>query len=163
MKADLDDFRRVYAGLNDESLLAVNRDELVPLAQQCYDAEIAARGLDAPVEADDVPAEAPRSPGKDLVEVASFRDPSEAGAARFLLRTAEIPCFLSTDFPLQGSVLNVAADVRLYVPPAFVAQTHEILDAEISDEELAAQSEAAALEMEEEEQEEAEEDDAERE
>ena len=50
---------------------------------------------------------------------------------------------LSTDLPLVGSVLNVAADVRLYVPAEFVAEAHEVLDSEISEEELAAQAEAA--------------------
>ena len=75
----------------------------------------------------------------------SFDNPSEASVARSLLRIADIPCMLSTDLPLTGSILNVATDVRLYVPPEFVDQANEVLDHEISDEDLAAQAEAAAL------------------
>jgi hypothetical protein len=156
MKADLEDFRRLYSSLNDEALLAIDRDELVPTAQQVYDAELSTRGLDAPAEEEE-PTPAQNAFGENLVEIAAFDNPSEASVARSLLRIAEIPCMLSTDLPLTGSILNVATDVRLYVPPEFVEQANEVLDHEISDEELAAQAEAAALlEEEEEEAEEAE-------
>jgi hypothetical protein len=151
MKADPDDFRRLYSSLNDEALLAIDRDELVPLAQECYDVELAERGLDTPVEEEEDGAAPQGETAKDLVEIASFSNPSEAGSARALLRAAEIPCMLSTDLPMVGSVLNVAADVRLYVPSEFVAEANEVLNSEISEEELAAQAEAAgALEIEEE-------------
>ena len=155
MKADLDDFRRLYSSLNDEALLAIDRDELVPMAQQCYDAELSTRGLDAPAEEEEA-APVQNAFGENLAEIASFDNPSEASVARSLLRIADIPCMLSTDLPLTGSILNVATDVRLYVPPEFVDQAHEVLDHEISDEDLAAQAEAAALLAEEEAEEEAE-------
>jgi Putative prokaryotic signal transducing protein len=149
MKADLDDFRRLYSSLNDEALLAIDRDELVPMAQQCYDAELSTRGL-AAAEEEEEDAAATQSAHGELVEIASFENPSEAGAARSLLRSAEIPCMLSTDLPGVGSVLNVAQDVRLFVPADFVAEANEVLDSEISEEELAAQAEAAgAIEEEE--------------
>ena len=64
MKADLEDFRRLYSSLNDEALLAIDRDELVPTAQQVYDAELSTRGLDAPAEEE--------VPGPDAVFVASL-------------------------------------------------------------------------------------------
>lgn len=143
MKADLEDFRRLYSSLNDEALLAIDRDELVPIAQQIYDAELSTRGLDAPPEAEE-PAAAQNAFGENLVEIAAFDNPSEASVARSLLRIAEIPSILSTDLPLTSSILNVATDVRLYVPPEFVDLANEVLDHEISDEELAAQAEAAA-------------------
>jgi hypothetical protein len=155
MKADLEDFRRLYSSLNDEALLAIDREELVPTAQQVYDVELSTRGLDAPAEEDE-PAPTQNAFGENLVEIAAFDNPSEASVARSLLRIAEIPCMLSTDLPLTGSILNVATDVRLYVPPEFVDQANELLDHEISDEDLAAQAEAAMLEAEEEAEEEVE-------
>ncbi|MGA7237337.1 MAG: hypothetical protein WBY44_16750 [Bryobacteraceae bacterium] len=144
MKADLDDFRRLYSSLNDEALLNIDRDELVPVAQQVYDAELSARGLDALAEEEEA-APTQNAFGENLVEIAAFDNPSEASVARSLLRIAEIPCMLSTDLPLTSSVLNVATDVKLFVPPEFVDQANEVLDHEISDEDLAAQAEAAAL------------------
>ena len=153
MKADPEDFRRLYSSLNDEALLAIDRDELVPTAQQVYDTELSTRGLDAPVEEAE-PAPTQNGLGENLVEIAAFDNPSEASVARSLLRIAEIPCMLSTDLPLTGTILNVATDVRLYVPPEFAEQAIEVLDHEISEEELAAQAEAAALLEEEEELEE---------
>jgi hypothetical protein len=155
MKADLEDFRRLYSSLNDEALLAIDRDELVPTAQQVYDAELSTRGLDAPVEEEE-PAPAQNGFGENLVEIAAFDDPSEASVARSLLRIAEIPCILSTDLPLTSSILNVATDIRLYVPAEFADQANEVLDHQISEEDLAAQAEAAALLEEEEEEAEAE-------
>ena len=43
MQVDLDDFRRRYTELSDEALLELDRDELVDLARDCYDAELARR------------------------------------------------------------------------------------------------------------------------
>ncbi len=103
MKADLDDFRRLYSSLNDEALLAIDRDELVPMAQQCYDAELSTRGLDAPAEEEEA-APVQNAFGENLAEIASFDNPSEASVARSLLRIADIPCMLSTDLPLTGSI-----------------------------------------------------------
>ena len=140
MKADAEDFRRQYASLNDEALLEINREDLVPIAQQCYDAEVSSRGLDSPQAEEEEQAGAAQDPTQNLIELASFSNPSEAGSARSLLRMAEIPCALSTDFP--GSVLNVGYDVKLYVPAEFADQAQEVLESEISDEELAAQAEA---------------------
>ena len=48
MDVTLDDFRKHFELLSDDALLETNRDELVEAAQQCYDAEIARRGLHAP-------------------------------------------------------------------------------------------------------------------
>ena len=155
MKADLDDFRRLYSSLNDEALLNIDRDELVPVAQQVYDAELSSRDLDVLVEEDEaVPMQNPL--GENPVVIATFDSPSEAGAARSLLRMAEIPCMLSTDLP-GSDIFRSSSHVDLYVPPEFVDQANEVLDSEISEEDLAAQAEAAALLEEELEEEEAEE------
>lgn len=149
MKIQAEDFRRQYAGLNDDALLAIDREELIPLAQQCYDAELAARGLDAPAAEEEAPEDAPQTPHENLVELAVFDNPAEAVVARDLMRLAEIPCMLSTDLPLVGSVFNVASDVKLYVPAEFADQAQEVLESDISEEELTAQAEAAGLDEEE--------------
>jgi hypothetical protein len=146
MKVGADDFRRVYESLNDEALLAVKRDELVELAQQCYDVEVAARGLAA---RDDAAAVVPpgnpeaAGDGEELVEVATFADVDEARLARDLLQSAEIPSYLATDPKLPGN-MSVPGGFRLSVPPSLLEQAREVLDTQVSDEELAAQAEAAA-------------------
>src|SRR5579862_6592133 len=109
MKIEAEDFRRQYAGLNDDALLAIDREELIPLAQQCYDAELAARGLDAPATEEEGPEETAQNAPVNLVELAVFDNPTEAAVARNLMRLAEIPCMLSTDLPLVGSVFNLAS------------------------------------------------------
>lgn len=146
MKIDAEDFRKQYANLNDDALLAIDREELVPLAQQCYDAELAARGLDEPAADEESETAAAQTPLESLQEIASFDNPGEAAVARSLLRMAEIPCMLSTELPGVGSVFNVASEVKLYVPAEYTEQAAEVLDSEISEEELAAQAEAAAME-----------------
>ena len=149
MKIDLEDLRRQYGNLNDDALLGVDRDELTPLAQQVYDAEVASRGLKtAAAEGDeDEEAGGPGELTENLMALCSFADPTEAGVARSLLRQADIPCFLSSDMPLAGSVFATLSEVTLYVPAGYEEQANEVLDSEISDEELAAQAEAAAAEF----------------
>jgi hypothetical protein len=149
MKADPEDFRRQYASLNDEALLAIERDELVPVAQVCYDAELAARGLKAAAEeTGEAAAAGTQEPLENPVEIAEFANPAEAVAARSLLRFAEIPCMLSSDLPMSGSAFQVLANVKLYVPSEYAEEAAAVLDSELSDEELAAQAEAAVLEEE---------------
>jgi hypothetical protein len=147
MKVDAEDFRRVYESMNDDALLAVNRDDLVEMAQECYDAEVARRGLagelaSAPGAGSPAPGESPT-----MVEVATFTDLEDARLARELLKAAEIPCDLENSDPTGLGVF------RLSVPPDCVEPAHEVLETQISDEELAAQAEAAG-ELEEEEEEE---------
>jgi hypothetical protein len=47
MKVSVEDFRRQYAGLSDEALLDVDRQDLVEMARACYDEELARRRLKA--------------------------------------------------------------------------------------------------------------------
>lgn len=47
MQPDPKDLRRHYASLSDEALLELNRDDLTPVAQGCYDEELASRRLSA--------------------------------------------------------------------------------------------------------------------
>ena len=146
MKVDADDFRRVYESLNDEALLAVKRDELVEVAQQCYDVEVANRGLAASADAAAAPAPgSAEAAGEELVEVAIFTDADDARLARDLLQSAEIPAYLAADAKLPGN-MSAPSGFRLSVAPSLLEQAREVLDSRISDEELAAQAEAAAEE-----------------
>jgi hypothetical protein len=143
VKVDADDFRRVYDSLNDEALLAVKRDDLVEVARQCYDVEVAKRGLAA---RHDAAAPAPASAAaasEELVEVATFTDVDDARLARDLLQSAEIPSYLANDAKLPGN-MSAPSGFRLSVSPSLLDQAREVLDTQVSDEELAAQAEAAA-------------------
>jgi hypothetical protein len=143
MKVDADDFRRVYDSLNDEALLAVKRDDLVEVAQQCYDVEVAKRGLAERDAAAAVPVPGgAESASEELVEVATFTDVDDARLARDLLQSAEIPSYLATDNKLPGN-MSAPSGFRLSVSPSLLEQAREILDTQVSDEELAAQAEAA--------------------
>jgi hypothetical protein len=153
MKVDAEDFRRVYESMNDGALLAVNREDLVAVAQECYDVELARRGL---ANAHTVEPEASgleaAGDGDGMVELAIFTDVEEARLARALLKAAEIPCYLENDDPLGGNWIGGpgVGKFRLSVPPDWLEQAGEVLETEISEEELAAQAEAAG-ELEEEE------------
>jgi hypothetical protein len=144
--------------MNDDALLAVNRDELVEVAQQCYDAEVARRNLievDKEEAAADAAAEEESAIRQEMVEVATFSDVDDARMALALLKAAEIPCYLENSDPsLAGSWMGQPGfgAFRLTVPPILLDQAREVLETEISEEELAAQAEAAA-EVEEEEEE----------
>jgi hypothetical protein len=135
MEVGAEDFRRLYASLSDAGLRALKRDELVDVARECYDAEVALRGLES--EAGDA-VEHDEEEG-ELIEAATFTSGEEANLARALLKSASIPCFLENERFATGGL-------RLLVPAAFLEQAREVLQAEISDEELAAQAEAASEE-----------------
>jgi hypothetical protein len=144
MEISLDDFRRHFELLSDETLLSTNRDELVESARGCYDEEVARRGLNSPPDeeiAEDAAAETHQAnPDGELVLIATYLIPDEANLARGLLQSAEIPFRLENELaPLGGFQL------RLLVPAAYEAEALEVLDSEISEEELAAQAEAAGV------------------
>ncbi len=137
MQVDLDDFRHRYAELSDEALLELDRDELVDLARDCYDAELARRGLRR--SSSSPPATEVQDHG-ELVEAAIFSSSSEADLARALLESAAIPCYLENEF--AGKTLRVSDGFRLFVPATLVENAREILNSPVSDEELIAQAEA---------------------
>lgn len=151
MEVTLDDFRRHFELLSDAALLDTDREDLVESARQCYDEEVARRGLNSAsgeAIAGEVLAPGEPNDAQQLVQIATYMIPEEASLARGLLASAEIPFRLDNELaPLGGFQL------RLFVPAAFEADAREVLAAEITDEELAAQAEAAgaALEISEEE------------
>jgi Putative prokaryotic signal transducing protein len=135
LQIDLEDFRQRYSELSDEALLDLDRDDLVDLARDCYDAELARRGL----RRSSPPATQVQDHG-ELAELATFSSPSEADLARALLESAAIPCYLENEF--AGKTLRVTDGLRLFVPASLLQSAREILDAPVSDEELIAQAEA---------------------
>jgi hypothetical protein len=142
MEVSLDDFRRHFELLSDETLLSTNRDELTEGGRQCYDEEVARRGLNsAPSEEieTEIAAETHQTdPGEELVLIATYLIPDEANLARGLLQSAEIPFRIENELaPLGGF------QIRLLVPKAFEEEAVVVLESEISEEELAAQAEAA--------------------
>jgi hypothetical protein len=118
LQVDLDDFRRRYAELSDEALLELDRDELVDLARECYDAELARRCL----HRDSPPATEVEDHG-ELVEAARFSSSSEADLARALLESAAIPCYLENE--IAGKTLRVTDGLRLFVPATLLDNARE--------------------------------------
>jgi hypothetical protein len=133
----LDDFRQRYESLSDEALLEESRDELVELARQCLNAELARRNLTPPV-AEVPPVENPE-PDEELVPVATFASLDEAEAAWGLLDSAGIPCSL----PKHHSGYNFKGGGPLLVPVGMLDQAREMLAAPVPEEEVVAAAEAA--------------------
>jgi hypothetical protein len=151
MEVSLDDFRRHFELLSDETLLSTNREELVESARGVYDEEVARRGLNSAGEEvveDGAAGTHQAEPGEELVLIATYLIPDEANLARGLLQSAEIPFRIENELaPLGGFQL------RLLVPRAFEEEALAVLESEISEEELAAQAEAAGVGLEEAEEE----------
>ena len=137
MQVDRDDFRRRYAELSDEALLELDRDELVDLARDCYDAELARRGLRR--SSTSSPATEVQDHG-ELIEAAIFSSSSEADLARALLESAAIPCYFDNEF--AGKTLRMSEGFRLFVPATLLENAREILNSPVSEEELIALAEA---------------------
>lgn len=104
MKLDPKDLRRHYAQLSDEALLDLDRAELVALAQQVYDEEIARRGLDRLPEEPAIPDEPWDTEGEGDVLGA------EDGPAPEWLEDAA--CAYSTLMAPGVDYVSNAADVR---------------------------------------------------
>lgn len=136
MQIDPEELRQRFADLSDEGLLSIDRADLIELAQQYYDTEVARRGLhtDAAKAAQESPVQ------EKLVAAATFLSFEEANLGRALLRSAEIPAYLENELTANWTGAN---GLRLMVPASFLEQAEEILEARISDEELLAQAEAA--------------------
>jgi hypothetical protein len=157
---DINDLREQYAALSDDALLAVNPEELVPMAQECYRHEMQQRGLTheaaAPAGSEGVlgeSASAASEPKEEIVAVESYRNHEEATLAKSTLKAAGIPCALSNEYSGRfnlGSHKVEGGAFLLLVPESLLEDAQEVLASEISEEELAAQAEAAAMEEEEE-------------
>lgn len=135
MQIDPDEIRQRFDQLSDEGLLAINRNELIELAQQYYDAEISRRGLKTTPS-----AAAEESATEELVPLATFVSLEEANLVRALLESADIPAKLENEL---SSAWTGIGGLRLMVPASFLKQAEEILVAQISEDDLIAQAEAS--------------------
>jgi hypothetical protein len=126
-----EDFRRHFDMLSDEALIETNRGDLVEIARQCFDEEVARRGL----------TNSAASPGKVNeveipVQIAKFHFRSEFELARALLRSAGIPSH-------QGNRIGrrIELELPLMVPAEFAEEALELIRSRVSDEELEAEAE----------------------
>lgn len=142
MALDIDHLKRRFASMSDEALLETDPGEFVDIARECFEAELAGRGLSRGAKAEGAAgAAAPGVKVDQPVLLASFFDGHEANFARALLEAAEIPCAFDDD---RSAALSLG-ELRLLVPAALLERAREVLEAEISEEELAALAEAEAL------------------
>lgn len=121
MKISAEDLRRQYADLSDEALLEVDRQDLVELARNCYDEELARRNLKATSARPDDPDE--------FVVAATFASQEEAKAAGGLMVRDGIRAKLGV------------GGLTLLVPASLLEDARDLLEAQIPEEQLA---EAAA-------------------
>lgn len=150
MQIDSEQLRQYYASLSDESLLALDRDELTEVALQIYDEELADRNLET---------EGSAEPDSEAGDAADIDEPdwlaeagcactfatghrghegaSDAEHARVVLEAAGIPCHLVThsadDDPKQRYEYRVMVPGNLTIPAA------SILDKEIFNVEVEAE------------------------
>jgi len=134
LQIDPEEIRQRFEQLSDEGLLSINRDELIELARQYYDAEISRRGLKTTPSA---PAE--ENATEELVPLATFVSMEEANLVRALLESADIPAKLENELSSEWSGIG---GLRLMVPASSLKQAEEILVAQISEDDLIAQAEA---------------------
>ena len=133
MKVNAEDFRHQYAGLSDEALLDVDRQDLVELARACYDEELARRKLKAAAPAPAAThAPEPHGEAEEFAVAETYESVEEARLARELLRGAGIRAHLG------------AGGLALLVPLSTREEAREVLQAQISDEALAEAATAGA-------------------
>jgi hypothetical protein len=137
MRINPEEFRRHYDSLSDEALLDIDRDELVDVARQCYDEELARRGMVSESEASAEPEESIAH--EEWVLAATYLTAEEANLAHAMLESAAIPVRLASN---NTSAWTGTGELRLMVQAAMLEEAEVILASPISDEELIAQAEA---------------------
>jgi hypothetical protein len=149
--ADPKYLREHYASLSDDALLATNRDELVDVAQRCYDDELKSRNLaagrhvvhedssdeDSIVEDMDFDPDQPdwMEDGADVFsQVNSPGDTpgQEIAAARDALEAAGIPCHLILEERPEDTTTTPPTNLwRLLVPGELNLRATSVLDRDI--------------------------------
>jgi hypothetical protein len=107
MQTSREDYVRHFSELSDEALMEVPREDLVQVAQDCLDEELARRGLGNAETEEAIEAEpaGPESHEPNMVVVAEYQDVAEADLARSLLRSAGIEAMLMNE--RMANILNV--------------------------------------------------------
>jgi hypothetical protein len=162
MRADPEYVREYYSSLSNEELLAVDRADLVDMAQQCYDAEVSKRGLtrrsnrrteDArgmtaplPYAPDETAGDGEAAPGSDappawLSNAAEAYSIVERRGAELrladacaILATARIPCYSElVELSLSERSPEVATHRwRIMVPVSLAWRAMSTLDRDIA-------------------------------
>ncbi|MEQ1886505.1 MAG: hypothetical protein ABL967_15680 [Bryobacteraceae bacterium] len=144
MRPDPQELQRYYASLSDEALLEIERGDLTEIAQSCYDAELAKRGLESEgdqveIRHDDPFAEEEESEeiGPDWLEDAvcscSFESsPGNDAApdldeARSVLEAEGIPCHAVAN-ELDAKKETHRYTYSLMVPAALNMRALSVLD-----------------------------------
>jgi len=147
LQIDPEYLRQHYASLTDEALRAIDKTELVEIAQKCYDEELArrrpARQAGRPYVAEDFDSEPAQSGGSkpdwldEAVCACAFRSSPgtntapDADSARDVLEAAEIPCYLDVTQVDESAVPQPNYEYRLMVPSKFSLLATSVLDKEI--------------------------------
>ena len=125
MQTDPEEYRRHYASLSDDALLATDRESLADLSRLYFDAEVAARGFsyERPT------LHMPEMDGP-LVPAAVFFFLWEAQVARGLLQSAGVRCYLQNEYLLSiiWTWNNALGGFRLLVPVSELASVREMLN-----------------------------------
>ncbi len=156
MQIDVERLRRHYESLSDDELRALDREDLTEAAQQCYDEEVARRGLaeageaEAPEREDEYEPtafDAEAEPGwlEDAACACSYVShpggsaASDADIARDVLQQAGIPCQVSMVEAAPASGDQPAQyEYRVMVPGALNLKATAILDQEVFNPQLEA-------------------------
>src|SRR5690349_15487894 len=148
MQINLDDLRDHYRSLTDDELLEIEPADLTEAAQQCYDEEIARRGLTDPQEpapepeSEESPDAAGTGAGLDWIADASIacsytgtpgsNAATDADHARDVLQEAGITCQVDV---VENDPNNVDGprfpEFRVMVPGALNLRAASVLDKEI--------------------------------
>jgi len=145
LKDRTEELRHAYARISDDELRLVKRNDLSDLARQCYDEEVARRGLNVHAPSADAGPEPETDANSDVVAIETFSFPGDAQLARALLESAGIPSYLENEHTLAANwmLINVIGGLRLLVPSVFAEEARDILRSRVSDQDLTAQAEAA--------------------
>jgi hypothetical protein len=156
LQVNLESLRQHYRSLSDEELSALRREELIEMAQKCYDEECERRGLVETQESElveggeayeEASAEGEAEPDwlQDAACVASFVSQpggsaaSDGEVARLALQRAGIPCQISIAEVAPPSGDQPAQhEYRAMVPASLTLKATSILDKEIFNPQLEA-------------------------
>jgi len=132
--------------MSDEGLRSLIREELTDTARECYDEELARRGLNPEPAVSKGSTPTGSQEDEELVLVDTFVFPDDAKLARALLESAEIPNYLENEHTLSANWTwtNALGGLRLMVPAKFLEDAREVLKSSISESDLSAQAEAAS-------------------
>jgi len=130
--------------LSDEALVALDRSELVEVAQSCYDHEIRQRALTPEGSADPGGDTGPKPAWLDeaacAAEFGGMNSTSDAQNARDVLENAGIPCYIQMQQPDPvGDRRQSQYEFRLFVPGKFNLEAVSVLDKEIFNAEIEAE------------------------